>query len=251
MYREMRSFPEVDRFLEVHGVAPRFRRPILAIIGGTNLGKSMLAASILKTICAKLGKTEFLEVTVETDDVLDLSELDVRKHGGALLDGIGDPLILKRQREVLQGRPKVTWGGRSATMRFAYPYTLCRRAVIATCDLSASGLQSFKTDHWLRDERNVIQLWLQAPAWIETSGTASIPAPPALCPREQMQSWCVAELCDFLERADLHGPAQVCRQNGVAGADLLELTEEGLQTDLRFTPFAARKIVRVRAAFLM
>ena len=63
--------------------------------------------------------------------------------------------------------------------------------------------------------------------------------------------WCVAEVCDFLERADLHGPAQVCRQNGVAGADLLELTEAGLQTDLRFTPFAARKIVTVRDAFLV
>ena len=66
-----------------------------------------------------------------------------------------------------------------------------------------------------------------------------------------MQSWCAADVCDFLERADLHGPAQVCRQNGVAGADLLELTEAGLQTDLRFTPFAARKIVTVRDAFLV
>ena len=59
------------------------------------------------------------------------------------------------------------------------------------------------------------------------------------------------EVCNFLECADLHGPAQVCRQNGVAGADLLEITEAGLQTDLRFTPFAAHKIVAARAAFVL
>ena len=53
----------------------------------------------------------------------------------------------------------------------------------------------------------------------------------------------------FLERCDLHGPAQGCRHNGVASADLLEFTEAGLLNDLRVTPFAARKILAARASF--
>ena len=52
-------------------------------------------------------------------------------------------------------------------MRYAYPYTLCRRGVVATFDLTAAGLDLFQTDHWLSDERNVIQLHLQTPAWEE------------------------------------------------------------------------------------
>ena len=67
---------------------------------------------------------------------------------------------------------------------------------------------------------------------------------------EKMVCVCVAEVCAFLERSDLHGPALVCRQSGVAGVDLLEFTEAGLQNDLRMTPFAARKVLAARAAYL-
>ena len=35
--------------------------------------------------------------------------------------------------------------------------------VVATFDLSASNLHLFKTDHWLSDPRNVIQLHLTSP----------------------------------------------------------------------------------------
>ena len=56
----------------------------------------------------------FVEVTVEDDDHLDFYELNVAKHGGVLLDGIGDTMVLKKHREALQGRPtKVLKGGRS------------------------------------------------------------------------------------------------------------------------------------------
>ena len=50
-------------------------------------------------------------------------------------------------------------------MKFAYPYTLCRRGVVATFDLTAKNLDAFKTDRWLKDSRNVIVLTLTTEAW--------------------------------------------------------------------------------------
>ena len=43
---------------------------------------------------------------------------------------------------------------------YSYKYTLAKRAVIATFDLSAANLQAMLTDHWLSDAQNVIQLRL-------------------------------------------------------------------------------------------
>ena len=78
-----------------------------------------------------------------------------------LLDGVGDAFILKKNRESLQGRAKLTKGAQSATMIYSYKYTLARRAVIATFDLSAKNLCAFKADHWLKNPLNVIQLHLR------------------------------------------------------------------------------------------
>ena len=50
--------------------------------------------------------------------------------------------------------------------------------------------------------------------------------------------------------ADLEGPAATCEANGVAGQDLLNLTVTGFCEDLRLTPFAAKKVVDARNAFL-
>ena len=44
---------------------------------------------------------------METDPNLDFSEFDRDKHAGVLLDGVGDAMILKGNRESLQGRAKV------------------------------------------------------------------------------------------------------------------------------------------------
>ena len=55
-----------------HDGQPRFRSPILAIVGGTRLGKSMLAAHTLKRVANKLGLADFLEVTVEDSENMDL-----------------------------------------------------------------------------------------------------------------------------------------------------------------------------------
>ena len=78
----------------------------------------------------------------------------------------GDALMLHQHREALQGRAKENRGGRSATMMYACPFTLCRRAVVATMDLSAANLDFFQKHHWLSDRRNVILLQLQQQAWV-------------------------------------------------------------------------------------
>lgn len=126
----------------------------------------MLAAHVLERVAALLGLPErggdprYLEVTVENNVHLDLSDFDVRFHGGVLLDGVGDALILKANREALQGRAKVSKGAQSATMMYSYKYTLARRAVVATFDLSAANLDALTSDHWLQNPLNVVQLRL-------------------------------------------------------------------------------------------
>ena len=154
--------------------------------------------------------------------------------------------ILERNRETLQGRPKPIKDGRSATMVYSYTYTLCRRGVVATFDLSARNLHLFKTDHWLKDPRNVIQLHLASPAW-QTGVAASSQM---MSRTEQMRSWTVAETGRFLEEHDLEGPAELTRVSGVNGADLLQLSINELSHDIRLTPFAARKVGAARDEFL-
>ena len=52
-------------------------------------------------------------------------------------------------------------GAQSAAMIYSYKYTLARRAVIATFDLSAKSLCALKADHWLKNPLNVFQLHLR------------------------------------------------------------------------------------------
>ena len=163
-----------------------------------------------------------------------------------LLDGVGDVEVLRRARETLQGRPKTIKGGRSTTMVYAYTYTLCRRAVVATFDLSARNLSLFKFDHWLADPRKVIQLHLTSPAWEADADAHRAPTSRA----EQMRSWTVAETARFLEGHDLAGPAELMRRSGVNGADLLLLPQREFCTDVLLTPLAARKVVAARDAFV-
>ena len=133
-------------------------------------------------------------------------------------------------------------------MMYSYPFTLCRRAVVATFDLSATNLPLLKTDHWLSDSRNVLLLHLTEPAWDGGHGTKSS-AP--MDPKETMAAWTVDALAKFLESEDLHGPAAAFRTSGVSGSDFLAWTDaNSLATDLRLTPFAARKLLACRAKFL-
>ena len=125
----------VQEFIACHDGAARFRRPILAIVGGTRLGKSMLAVDILKRIAGCLNLPSFLEITVEDSEQMDLADFDRGQHAGVILDGVGDAYFLKRNREVLQGRPKIVKGARSATNVYSYKYSFCSRVVVATFDL--------------------------------------------------------------------------------------------------------------------
>ena len=80
--------------------------------------------------------TAFLEITVEGNSPLDLSEFVRSLDAGVLLEGAGDTETLRGNREILQGRPKVVKGGQSATMVYSNSYTLVNRSVAATFDLS-------------------------------------------------------------------------------------------------------------------
>ena len=151
---ECQAFPDVGRYVTSFQHARR-RRPVILILGATGLGKSLMAGQILEKIGQALGLSEYLEITVEDDGHIDFSELDPDKHAGVLLDGLGDLLLLKRNRETLQERQQVLKGGRSQTMRYAYPFTLARRAVVVTMDLSAANIHLLDCDHWLPNSSNV------------------------------------------------------------------------------------------------
>lgn len=244
-----RTFPAIETFVECFRAAAH-RRPILLLVGGTNLGKSMLAESVLQRIGVLLGVPGYVEVTVEDDACLDLSSFRVDEHAGVLLDGIADVLMLKRNREALQGRAKVCRGGRSATMLYAYPFSLARRAVVATMDLSARNLHLLRTDHWLSDSRNIIQVWLRRPAWITENETTDAPmdeAPSSV----GLAGWGVEELAAHIAGEDAEGLASQLRQNSVNGADFAELTAEDFVKQLHFTPFAAKKLHSLREKFLL
>lgn len=163
--RPIRVFPEVATLVASFEAQGKRRRPLFAIVGGTNLGKSMLARAILARIASVVGVSSFLEVTVEQDTTLDLTSFDVANHSGVLLDGVCDALFLWKHREDLQGQAKSSKASRSATMMYAVPFSLARRAVVATLDLSAANLDAFTTNHWLADARNVVKLDLDSPAW--------------------------------------------------------------------------------------
>ena len=245
----LRSFPNIDVFIDSFR-QPSHRRPILVIVGATKLGKSLLANDVLRRVCQVLGLQHYLGVTVEGDESLDFSEFDINLHGGILLDGVGDVQVLWKHREVLQGRPKVTRGGRSNTMVYAYPYTLARRAVVATLDLTARNLHMLKTNHWMQDAGNVIVVRLNEPAWQPSVGDAR-PITVATTPTQAMASWTVSDVESFFHEQDASGLAGVIVQNAVTGTDLMSFTSwETLRQDLCLTPFAARKMFRLRNSFL-
>ena len=202
--------------------------------------KSLLAASVLQRVGAVVGAPGWVEVAVEGDEELDLSGFKLRAHAGVLLDGVGDACTLLRRREVLQGRPKKCYGGRSATMMYAYPYTLARRAVVATMDLTAKNLHLVRSNHWLKDPRNVALVWLTGPAWVTPAGSAAAEGPTP-------ETWSVAEVAAFFEGHDAGGVADIIRRNAVSGADLLafEAAPE-VARELNISASVARKMLALR-----
>ena len=109
---------------------------------------------------------------------------------------------------------------------YAYPFTFARRAVVATMDLSASNLHMLRTDHWLADPRNVVQVWLRFPSWQKDGLTTK--APQEDRPQNlRMAEWSVEELAARVAREDCEGLARQLRANSVNGADFQGLSEEG------------------------
>ena len=88
----------------------------------------------------------------------------------------------KLNREALQGRPKVCKGAKSATNVYAYDYSFCRRAIVATLDLSAQHLDAFETDHWPPNALNAIVLQLTDKAYHEGPMLPDRRARPAATP---------------------------------------------------------------------
>ena len=172
-----------------HDGRPRFRRPVLAIVGGTRLGKSMLAAHILQRIGGQLGLPGYLEVTVEESEQMDLAEFDRRVHAGVILDGVADALFLKRHREALQGRPKAVKGAKSATNVYSYAYSFSGRAVVATFDLSAQNLGQLDNDHWLSNRENVQLLRLTETAYTEPAGMSQAVSDEVDSPVQRKRRW--------------------------------------------------------------
>ena len=65
------------------------------------------------------------------------------------------------------------------------------------------------------------------------------------------KAWSVADVSQFLRQRDAAGIAAVFERNAVNAEDFLAFPgAEDLERDLRLTPFAARKVVRLRAELL-
>ena len=184
-----------------------------------------------------------MEITVEDDGHIDFSYLDPDKHAGVLLDGLGDLLLLKRNRETLQGRPTVMKGGRSQTMRYAYPFTLARRGVVVTMDLSAANIHLLDCEHWLSNISNVRVLRLLA----KPRGHRAVHAE---APDQLMHRWTTEDVVRFLAASDLGGPVRTMVANGVRGRDLMSLPHEELIDDLKLLRFVAGRVLQARDAFL-
>ena len=129
-------------------------------------------------------------------------------------------------------------------MLYAYSFTLCRRAVIITMDMSAANLHLLDKDHWLSDPKNVQVVKLTGAAF--NSGEEVFAEAPLRSSRDIMTGWPVRDVVSFLEGNDLQGPASVFHANGVNGSDLLAMTTDTMVQELRLSSFAARKVADAR-----
>eukprot|EP00973_Karenia_brevis_P002867 389033-Karenia_brevis.AAC.1 len=129
-------------------------------------------------------------------------------------------------------------------MMYAYPFTLARRAVIATLDLSARNLHLLRRDHWLSNPSNVTLIWLAHPAFGDVGAVGDRD------PATEMRQWSVSDVEAFFESRDAASLGRALAESSVDGEDLLTMTLEQFHQDLRLTPFGARKVWQLRQNFL-
>ena len=128
-------------------------------------------------------------------------------------------------------------------MLYAYPFTLARRAVVVTMDLSARNLHLLHSGHWLADPRNISLARLTEPAF-------GLPLAPQPDNRTLMLRWAVADVVAFYEAKDAEALGKSLAANSVQGADLLRFTVDSLRSDLNFNMFVAQKICDLHDEFL-
>ena len=131
-------------------------------------------------------------------------------------------------------------------MIYSYPFTLAKRGVVATLDLTAANLHMLRTNHWLKHSRNVTLLQLTGPAF-QAPGQPLQPLPA----KERMAAWTVDELANFYSQQDAAAVAEMLQRHSVNGADLLEFENwQQLLDDLNTVPFVAKKAFHLRDMFL-
>ena len=128
-------------------------------------------------------------------------------------------------------------------MIYVYSFTLAKRAVVVTMDLSARNLYLLRSDHWLADPSIVALEWLVAPV-IGPSGVLQ------RSPREVMKDWSVAQVASVYGSKDAAAIGAVLAASSVQGSELLSFSEQELQNSLRVSAFVARKVCSLRDRFL-
>ena len=92
-------------------------------------------------------------------------------------------------------------------------------------------------------------LRLTEPAWQQPVSSVR-PAADVVTPLARMRAWTAKGLRSFLEGRDMVGPAGHLFAQGMNGEDFAELSETDFIHEVKVTPFAARKLARIRDAFL-
>ena len=178
------------------------------------------------------------------------------KHDAIVLDDVRDLAFLVRQQHVFQSKyQKTTEFAQTPGGVCSYNKYLYRVPFIATANYSTINLHLLDTDDYLSRRQNCHVYKLTEPPFEGAAAAAESPpleltATPAATPAEIMGSWSVAATACWLEKVELLGAAAAARDNGIAGADLLVAIEDTFVSDLRLTPFLAKKIIKARDAYL-
>ena len=112
---------------------------------------------------------------------------------------------------------------------------------------AASNLILPKEHNWLSDARNVHQLWLTGPTW--QCDPTPLVASALQDKHATFSAWSVAQVSEFLEQHDLHGPAKRLRANAARDADLLSMDTGTLVSAVGLTHFAACRVIAARDSF--